>query len=506
MSANGRVHDVVVIGGGNAGLCAALTARESVEDVVLLEKAPEAKRGGNSFFTGGRMRVPHHGLEDLADLFDCTLDELSDVEIDPYPEDVFYNDLQRASRYMCDENLARLISSRARSGVEWMKSLGAKFFLPFGYDDIRNGEKRKLIGGDDIEHYEGGPGIVANLTKQAEARGIAIHYDTAARRLIRTADGVVGVVVGTAAGEAEIRARAIVMACGGFEASAPMRSAYLGPGWDLAKVRGTEFNTGDGLVMALDVGARAYGHWAGCHSVAADFFAPEFGDRMHGDITERVSYRFGITVDRQARRYFDEGAEMRAFTYAVSGRNIIEQADGFAVQIVDAKTVDLLRATYRAFNATKAVSGDLREIATEMNLNPDALVDTVEEFNKAVQDGPLDYTVLDGKRTRGVTPPKSNWALPIDTPPYTAFPVGPAITFTFGGLRVNTAGEVMDQGDQVVPGLFAAGEMVGGIYYHNYPGGSGLTSGLVMGREAGKRAADRARALSLVDTAPTHAL
>jgi tricarballylate dehydrogenase len=504
---NGAVHDVIVIGGGNAGLCAALTAREQVDDVVVLEKAPEDRKGGNSFFTGGRMRVPHHGLEDLAGLFDCTLEELGDADIEPYPEEAFYHDMQRASRYQCNEDLARLIAARARDGVEWMKTLGAKFFLPFGYDDVKKNGKRKLIGHDDIEHYEGGPGLVANLLKNAAERNIAVHYEASARKLIRTTDGIVGVLVDTPDGPVELRGRAIVLACGGFEASPTMRAAYLGPGWDLAKVRGTEYNTGDGLTMALEIGARAYGHWAGCHSVAADFFAPDFGMREHGDITERVSYHFGITVNRYGKRYFDESAELRAFTYAVSGRNLIEQAEGFAVQIFDAKTVDLLRATYRSFNVTKAVSDDLREIAREMNLDPDALVETVREYNSAVQDGELDYTILDGKGTQGITPPKSNWALPLDTPPFYAFPVGPAITFTFGGLRVNTAGEVLDQGDRAIPGLYAAGEMVGGIYYHNYPGGSGLTSGLVMGREAGKSAALRARGVAAVDgKAPAHAV
>jgi tricarballylate dehydrogenase len=503
---NGETYDVIVVGGGNAGLCAALTARESVERVCVLEKAQEAKRGGNSFFTGGRMRVPHHGLADLADLFGCDVSDLGDVDVEPYPEEDFYKDLQKASRYQCNEDLARLIAAEARPGVEWMTRLGAKFELALGHDDIRSGTTQLLIGHDDIQHYEGGPGLVENLTRCAELQGIHIRYETPARRLIRTPRGIEGVVVDTPEGPVELYAHSIVLAAGGFEASPTLRASYLGPGWDLAKVRGTEFNTGDGLMIALDIGARAYGHWAGCHSVAADYFSPDFGDRVHGDIAERVSYRFGITVDRNAKRYFDEGADLRAFTYAISGRNIVEEADGFAVQIVDAKTVDLLRATYRSFNVTKAVSDDLRSIAAEMNLDPDALVETVEEYNKAVKPGTVDFTVRDGKSTKGITPKKSNWALPLDTPPYTAFPVGPAITFTFGGLRVNTRGEVLDQQDFPIDGLYAAGEMVGGIYYYNYPGGSGLVSGLVMGRAAGRTASERARALSAVAETSAHAV
>ncbi|HEY2073344.1 MAG TPA: FAD-dependent tricarballylate dehydrogenase TcuA [Gaiellaceae bacterium] len=502
----GKSYDVVVVGGGNAGLVAALTAREHVEHVAVVEKAPATKRGGNSFYTGGRMRIPHHGIADLADLFGCDVAELGDVEVDPYPDEAFYHDLQLASRYQCNEDLARLIASESRAGVEWMTSLGAKFELALGHDDIRTGTTLKLIGGDDIQHYEGGPGLVETLTRAAETRGIEIMYEASAKRLVRTPGGVEAVVVETTEGPVELRARAIVMAAGGFEASPTMRASYLGAGWDLAKVRGTEFNTGDGLTMALEAGARAYGHWAGCHSVAGDYFAPEFADRAHGETSERVSYRFGITVDRNSRRYFDEGADLRAFTYAVSGRNIIEQADGFAVQIFDAKTIDLVRSPYRAFSTTRTVSDDLRVIATEMNLDPDALVEAVEEFNKAVQPGEVDFAVRDGKATKGITPKKSNWALPLDTPPYTAFPVGPAITFTFGGVRANTRGEVLDQQEVPIAGLYAAGEMVGGIYYYNYPGGSGLVSGLVMGRAAGRSAGERARSLAATAETPVHAV
>jgi tricarballylate dehydrogenase len=490
------IHDVIVVGGGNAGLSAALRACEFVDDVVVLEKAPANKAGGNSFFTGGRMRVPHLGLDDIGDLVDADPADLEDIEIEPYPPEQFYADLQRASRFRCDEPLAHLIANEARAGVEWLKSYGARFELALGHDDISQNGKRKLIGGDDIQHYEGGPGLVANLVAQAKKRGIPIHYEAAARRLLVGRDGVEGVVVRMNGSDVELRARAVILACGGFESSPHLRNAYLGPGWDLAKVRGTEFNTGDGLMMAIDIGARPYGHWGGCHSVAADFFAAEFGDRIHGDIAERVSYRFGITVDRDGRRYFDEGADLRAFTYAISGRNIVESADGFAVQIVDSKTVDLLRSTYRSHNVTKVVSDDLRVIASELNVNPDNLVATIQEFNRSVKDIEVDFAKLDGKSTYGIQPRKSNWAVPIDTPPYVGFPVAPAITFTFGGVRTNTRAEVLNQEDKPIAGLYAAGEMVGGIYYHNYPGGSGLVSGLVLGLTAGRVAADRALSLT----------
>jgi tricarballylate dehydrogenase len=487
------IHDVVVVGGGNAGLCAALSAREYVDDVVVLEKAPEEKRGGNSFFTGGRMRVPHDGLEDVAALIDVPIAELSHIEMEPYSVEHFYNDMQKATRYRTDEDLARLVCTEARSGVEWLKSLGGKFELALGFDDIKRDGKLRLIGGDDLQHYEGGPGLVQMLLDAAAGRGVAIHYQNAARELLVGSAGVEGVRVDTPEGPRDIRARTVVLAAGGFEASPTKRNAYLGTGWDLAKVRGTEFNTGDGFDMAFRVGARAYGHWGGCHSVAADYFAGDFGDRKYGDVSERVSYRFGITVNRDGRRYFDEGADLRAFTYAVSGRTIVEgTSDAYSVQIFDAKCVDLLRDTYRFFKATKVVSDDLREIADELNLDADNLVRTVEEYNKAVRDGVIDYVALDGVGTEGIEPAKSNWAQPLDTPPFTAFPVAPAITFTFGGLKVSHDAEVLGEDDVAIANLYAAGEMVGGIYYYNYPGGSGLVSGMVFGRIAGRSAGSRA--------------
>jgi tricarballylate dehydrogenase len=484
-----ETHDVIVVGGGNAGLTAALTAREAVADIVVLEKAPQEKRGGNSFFTGGRMRIPHQGIEDLAELAGLDISELSHIELPAYPEQAFYDDMQKQSHYRVDETLARLIVSNARDGITWLRALGSTFELPLGFDDVKQDGKLKMVGGDDVQHYEGGPGLVSVLLRACGEQGISVRYDHAARSLLQGPNGIEGVVVSTPDGPVEMRAKAVVLASGGFEASPTKRNAYLGAGWDLAKVRGTEYNTGDGLDMAFAVGARAYGHFGGCHSVAADFFADEFGDRQHGDVPERVSYHYGITVGSDGKRYFDEASDMRAYTYARSGRTIVEgTSDSYSVQIFDAKTVDLLRETYRFHKAVKVVSDDLREIATELNIDPDNLIATVKEFNDAVVPGKIDYTKLDGVSTTGIEPPKSNWALPLDTPPFTAFPVAPAITFTFGGLKVDRGAAVLDEGDHQIRGLFAAGEMVGGIYYHNYPGGSGLVSGTVFGRLAGASA------------------
>ncbi|MCU1439298.1 MAG: tricarballylate dehydrogenase [Rhodoglobus sp.] len=491
-----EVHDVIVIGGGNAGLTAALTALEFVSDVVVLEKAPHSKRGGNSFFTGGRMRIPHNGLEDLAELTGMDLAEMSNIDIDPYTEQDFYNDMQKQTRYRTDEMLARLLVNGARDGIRFLRSLGSKFELPLGFDDVTRDGRLKLVGGDDVQHYEGGPGLVAVLLNACQERGVAVRYQSAARQLLLGADGVEGVLVHTPEGPVEMRARGIILASGGYEASPAKRNAYLGAGWDLAKVRGTEFNTGDGLDMAFAVGARGYGHFGGCHSVAADFFADDFGDRQYGDVPERVSYHYGITVGSDGKRYFDEGADMRAYTYARSGRTIVEGTpDSYSVQIFDAKTVDLLRDTYRFFKAVKTVSNDLREIAEELNLNADNLVATVKEFNESIAPGVIDYSIRDGVSTQNITPPKSNWATPLDTPPYTAFAVVPAITFTFGGVKVDSTGAVLDENDGAIGGLYAAGEMVGGIYYHNYPGGSGLVSGTVFGRLAGATAGRRAAQL-----------
>jgi tricarballylate dehydrogenase len=284
-----------------------------------------------------------------------------------------------------------------------------------------------------------------------------------------------------------------VLAAGGFEANPEWRARYLGPDWDLARVRGTPYNTGDGIAMALAVGAQPCGHWSGCHAVAWDANAPPFGDRRIGELFQKHSYPFGLIVNREGRRFVDEGADFRNYTYAKYGREILKQPGRVAFQIFDQKVVPLLREEYRIKEVTKAEAQTLEELAEALEIDRDGLVRTVREFNAAVQPGTFDPTVLDGKSTRGIVPPKSNWALPLDTPPYLGFAVTCGITFTFGGVRVTPEAAVVDTEGDVIPGLYAAGELVGGLFYHNYPGGTGLMSGAVFGRIAGEQAAIYAR-------------
>jgi tricarballylate dehydrogenase len=484
--------DVTVVGGGNAALCAALAAREGGARVVLLEKAPEAERGGNSFFTAGGFRFAHEGLEDLRRdiLTDLTPGEAAAVEVPPYPASAYLDDLMRLTEDLADPDLADHLIGRSRDTVAWMRGHGVRWILMFGRQSYRVGGTHRFWGGLNVEAVGGGPGLVQALYDRAAALEVEVRYRTRATRLLLDDRGAVrGLVVRGPSGFAEVATGAVVLACGGFEANAEWRTRYLGPGWDLARVRGTRHNTGEGIRMALEAGAQPHGHWSGCHAVAWDAAAPPFGDRRVGDLFQKHSYPLGLVVNVHGERFVDEGADFRNYTYAKYGREILRQPQRLAFQIFDQKTVPLLREEYRIREVTKATADTVEELARQLSIAPEGLAATVRAYNAAVQPGTFDPSVLDGKGTRGLAPPKSNWALPLDTPPFVGYAVTCGITFTFGGLRVNTRGEVLDTEEQPVPGLFAAGELVGGLFYQNYPGGAGLMAGAVFGRTAGEEAA-----------------
>jgi len=485
--------DVVVVGAGNAAFCAALSARESGCSVLVLERAPEPENGGNSRFTAGGFRFVYDGVDDLNRLMpDLTESEIANTDFGSYTQDQFFDDMFRVTSYRTDPQLCEQLVTRSRDTMLWLASKGVRFVPMFGRQAFKVDGKFKFWGGVTVESWGGGPGLVDQETAAARKAGIVIRYQARVTSLIYSGAAVTGVRVKGRDGISEIHAGSVVLACGGFESNSEWRTRYLGAGWELAKVRGTRFNTGDGIRMAFEVGASSHGHWSGCHAVGWDNNAPEFGDLDVGDLFQKHSYQFGIMVNANGRRFVDEGADIRNYTYAKYGRVILSQPDQFAWQVFDKKVLHLLRDEYRIKRVTKVTANTLEELAGKLEgVNKQAFLDEVKSFNAAVQTRiPFDGTVKDGRGTVGLPLPKSNWANTIDEPPFEAYQVGCGITFTFGGVRVNAeSAQVVDTDLEPIPGLYAAGEIVGGFFYFNYPSGTGLTTGAVMGRIAGASAA-----------------
>jgi tricarballylate dehydrogenase len=488
--------DVIVIGGGNAGFCAALAARERGASVLVLEAAPESERGGNTRFTAGAMRVAYRGVEDLVRLIpDLTDEEKANTDFGAYPEDQFYGDLCQVTQYRTNPQLAETLVSRSFDTMLWMRQRGIRFAPIYGRQAFKVNGKFKFWGGLTIEAWGGGPGLIDAHYALAERNGIEVRYASRARELVADDDGVRGVVVRSKGHTVTIAAKAVVLAAGGFEANAEWRTRYLGPGWDLAKVRGTRFNTGDGIAMALAIGAMPFGNWSGCHAVGWDRNAPDFGDLSVGDGFQKHSYPFGILVNGRGRRFVDEGADFRNYTYAKYGRAILEQPGQFAWQIFDQKVTHLLRDEYRIKRVTKVSAGTLEALADKLeDVARQQFLIEVGEYNAAITtETPFNPNIKDGRGTRGLAVPKSNWANTLDTPPFEAYAVTCGITFTFGGLHIDGSGGVINTDGVPIRGLYAAGELVGGLFYFNYPGGTGLMSGAVFGRIAGDSASRCAR-------------
>ena len=372
----------------------------------------------------------------------------------------------------------------------WLRNHGIRFIPMFGRQSFMVDGKHHFYGGVNIEAVGGGSGLVEAEIRRALQIGCEIRYDTAATRLIQDKNKkITGLEISSPDGIETINARSIVLACGGFESNPEMRARYLGPGWDLARVRGTKHNMGEGIKMALDIGARAYGNWSGCHSVGWDISAPEYGDYEVLDNFQKHSYPWGIMVNTDGYRFVDEGEDLRNHTYVKFGREIMKQPNRTAIQIFDQKTIPLLRDEYRIRQVTKVFGNTIEELAQELEINVSALTKTIDEFNAACKPGKFNPSILDGVATTGLNPNKTNWALPIDEPPFEAFVTTTGVTFTFGGLKVDDKGSVLDNNDRSISGLFAAGELVGGLFYENYPGGSGLMAGAVYGKIAGEHAA-----------------
>ncbi|HUZ34515.1 MAG TPA: FAD-dependent tricarballylate dehydrogenase TcuA [Xanthobacteraceae bacterium] len=484
--------DVIVVGAGNAALCAALAAAENGAKVTMLEAAPEEESGGNSRFTAGAMRVVYNGVEDIKTLVpDLTPAETETSDFGTYTSAQFFDDMARVTRARADPDLVELLVGNSFATLNWMRGKGVRFIPIYGRQAFKIDGKFKFWGGLTVEAVGGGPGLIAMLTEAARKNGIEIRYRARALDLLCGDGGIEGVCVRQDGAVRELRAASVVLACGGFEANPEWRTRYLGPGWDLAKVRGSRFNTGDGIRMALDIGASPSGNWSGCHAVQWEMNAPEFGDLAVGDQFQKHSYPFGILVNANGKRFLDEGADFRNYTYAKYGRVVLEQPGQFAWQIFDRKVKHLLRDEYKIRQITKVTADTIEAFAQKLEgVNAAEFLKTVKDWNAAIRtDVPFDANVKDGRRTQGLAIDKSNWANTIDVPPYEGYAVTCGVTFTFGGLRINSEAAVLNTDYRPIAGLYAAGELVGGLFYFNYPGGTGLTSGAVFGRIAGTAAA-----------------
>ncbi len=483
--------DLVVVGGGNAAFCAALAARERGASVLVLERAPADEAGGNSRFTAGAMRVAYAGVDDLRRLMpDLTDEEVARTDFGTYTEEQFLDDMGRVTQYRCDPDLTEILVKKSLDTLLWMRGKGIRFAPIYGRQAFKVDGKFKFWGGLTVEAVGGGEGLVEAWTQSAKKNGVEVWYRARATALIADDSGVHGVHVRKDGKTGEVRAKAVVLAGGGFQANPEWRARYLGPGWELAKVRGTRFNTGDVIRMALDIGAAPVGNWSGCHAVGWERNAPEFGDLAVGDQFQKHSYPFGIMLNAEGRRFVDEGADFRNYTYAKYGRVILNQPGQFAWQVFDQKVKHLLRDEYKIKQVTKASANTLEELVLKLDdVDPKAALAEIEAYNAAVTTSiPFNPNVKDGRRTTGLAVNKSNWANVLDAPPYEAYAVTCGITFTFGGLRIDTGARVLSTDGEPIPGLYAAGELVGGIFYFNYPGGTGLTNGSVFGRIAGTSA------------------
>ena len=459
-------YDVVVVGGGNAGLVAAISARHHVKSVLLLECAPTWRRGGNSRHTRD-IRYAHGPGEPF-------------TTGEAYPQDELLDDLLRVGGGH-NRTLANLVVEQSCTVAEWMSAHGVRWQQPLTGTLHLGRTNRFFLGG--------GKALINTYYQTAEAMGVEVEYDACVSDVLFDPAGrASGVRVVCERASREVSARAVVVTSGGFEANLEWLRRYWGDAVDNYVIRGTPYNDGRVLASLLDKGAATAGDPKGFHAVALDARAPKFD----GGIATRLdSVPFGITVNKYGKRFYDEGQDFWPKRYAIWGRLIAEQPDQIAYSIVDSHTIDcFLTSLYRPYEAS-SVAG----LAESMGLDPDVMGATVREFNAAVRPGgTFNPAALDDCSTVGLDPPKSHWALPIALPPFYGYPLRPGITFTYMGLAVDACSRVHMTDGRLVDNLFAAGEiMSGNILSSGYLGGFGLTIGTVFGRVAGTEAARCAR-------------
>jgi len=463
----------------------------------MIEAAPEAEFGGNSRYTAGAMRFAYESSADLLPLLAEPDDpRIAKSDFGAYTTQQFLTDLEGFNGAQPLTDQQRFVASESLALMQWLRQAGVKFSPIYSRQAFEKAGRFQFWGGLTLCAEGEGEGLVQRQRTLFEAAGGRILYATEARELIIENVRVCGVRARSADQALELYAKAVVLACGGFEANASMRSSHIGPAWQHAKVRGTKYNQGHGLTMALEAGAALAGKFDGCHATPMDRHMPNYGNPELNHLDRKnyrkISYPFGVMLNAAGERFVDEGANFRNYTYAQYGRAILEQPGHFAWQIFDERVSDLLYEEYKVDFASRVQADTLEELVTLLDgVNADAALSMLRTYNAAIaEDIEFDPTIKDGRGTKGLAPPKTNWANVLDKPPFVAYPVTCGITFSYGGLSVNTRAEVLNQAEQPVPGLYACGELVGNVFFEGYPGGSGLTSGGVFGRAAGTSASE----------------
>jgi tricarballylate dehydrogenase len=454
-----RTYDVLVVGGGNAALCAAMTAREAGASVLLLESAPFEFRGGNSRHTRN-LRYLHTSANSHL--------------TGPYLEEEFWDDLMRVTAGKTNEDLARFTIRESNNLGAWMVRHGGKF-QPSMRGTLHLSRTNAFFLG-------GGKALMNAYYATAQRLGVAILYGAEVVDLAIEEGCFTSATIEQDGARRTVAARAVVVAAGGFQANIDWLKEAWGEAADNFIIRGTPYDKGRMLRVLLDQGAKPVGDPRQCHAVAIDARAPKFDG---GIVTRLDCVSFGIVVNRNAERFYDEGEDFWPKRYAIWGRLVAQQPEQIAYSIIDAKSIDLFMPS--VFPPIEAAS--IREMADKLTLDPDALEGTVAAFNGAARPGTFDPAELDSCATKGLTPPKSHWARPLDTPPYYGYPLRPGITFTYLGVTVNERAQVVLKDDRPAPNIFAAGEiMAGNILGQGYMAGFGMTVGTVFGRIAGKEA------------------
>lgn len=457
-------YDVLVLGGGNAGLCAALTARRAGASVLMLESAPIHFRGGNSRHTRN-LRCMHEAP--------------ADVLTGAYPEEEYWDDLWKVTGGLTDEKLARMVIRTTGEVRPWMMQHGVRFQPALGGTLHISRTNAFFLGG--------GKALVNAYYRAAEALGVKIAYETEVVDLTIHGGRFESAVVQRHGAQHEMRAKVMVAAAGGFESNFEWLREAWGPPADNFICRGTPYNLGKVLKLLLAAGAKQVSDPTAGHCVAVDARSPKFD----GGIVTRVDcVSLGIVVNKDAQRFYDEGEDFWPKRYALWGRLVAGQPDQIGYSIIDAKSMGKFMPP--VFPPVKART--LRELAQSLKLDPEALEKTVAEFNAAVRPGTFDHTILDDCATSGITPPKTHWARALDTPPFYGYALRPGITFTYLGVKVDDKSRMLMQDDRPAANVFAAGEiMAGNVLGKGYLAGIGMSIGTTFGRIAGGGAARHVR-------------